>query len=574
MQALKLIIGADATPFVAAMKTLQATSVGAANVSAAALRKSISAIEEHAAALKGAGQDTIFFDSAVAKLTNQLAALTAQEHAAKNAANDLATAQARIAMGWGGRGDYETIGKAIAQGRLATPNTPIASSGQMQGPDLSGKMRAGAGMGGGTMNKGWGGASSAMFVSVARDTAASLASGANPITVFMQQAPQVLQALTMIGKEALMKFGMLLLKVLPIVAVLTALGVVAYKVHNYFKILGNTIENAANKFGAAQASIAGVNAEMLKGVDAARSYAKWLKEMEDTTVTLSEKTQSLLDVEKARAELESRKANNRGASPAEMAKIEQGSIARQIKIVKDALEASKKEEAAAKKAVAVAEKQSRSRETAALATEANQAKERSGEYATAMQEVRGKLGLEELERGAKRGDTFREAMQIFQQTSVGAVPTGRMSPAVSAAEELERRKTQAQTVKVGGKEISATYYDLQRGMKAGESDYKKLSGQAAAPGEALTEQQKKAGEAKDATKNLTKQLADLTRQQTIEQVVENKSGRSGRGVPDVNEMQRIGLRAVGNNPMIDISKASLKELKQINQKLGGGVKFA
>lgn len=47
----------------------------------------------------------------------------------------------------------------------------------------------------------WGGASSAMFVSVARDTAASLASGANPITVFMQQFPQVMQAFIMMGKE-------------------------------------------------------------------------------------------------------------------------------------------------------------------------------------------------------------------------------------------------------------------------------------------------------------------------------------------------------------------------------------
>lgn len=44
----------------------------------------------------------------------------------------------------------------------------------------------------------FGGASSAMFVSVARDTAASLASGANPLTVMMQQGPQVAQAMTML----------------------------------------------------------------------------------------------------------------------------------------------------------------------------------------------------------------------------------------------------------------------------------------------------------------------------------------------------------------------------------------
>ena len=48
-------------------------------------------------------------------------------------------------------------------------------------------------------HRAFGGASSAMFVSVARDSAASLASGANPITVLMQQGPQVAQALTMMG---------------------------------------------------------------------------------------------------------------------------------------------------------------------------------------------------------------------------------------------------------------------------------------------------------------------------------------------------------------------------------------
>lgn len=54
-----------------------------------------------------------------------------------------------------------------------------------------------------------GGASSAMFISVARDTMASLASGANPITVFMQQAPQVLQAITMMGFGLKLMLGIL-----------------------------------------------------------------------------------------------------------------------------------------------------------------------------------------------------------------------------------------------------------------------------------------------------------------------------------------------------------------------------
>lgn len=51
------------------------------------------------------------------------------------------------------------------------------------------------------------GVASSMFVSVARDSAASLASGAPAFQVIAQQAPQVLQAFTMIG-GAIMKWGL------------------------------------------------------------------------------------------------------------------------------------------------------------------------------------------------------------------------------------------------------------------------------------------------------------------------------------------------------------------------------
>ena len=50
---------------------------------------------------------------------------------------------------------------------------------------------------------------STMFVSVARDTAASLGSGADPATVFLQQAPQVAQAAAMIGGRFLALTGII-----------------------------------------------------------------------------------------------------------------------------------------------------------------------------------------------------------------------------------------------------------------------------------------------------------------------------------------------------------------------------
>lgn len=79
----------------------------------------------------------------------------------------------------------------------------------------------------------YGGAASAMFVSVARDTAASLASGANPLTVFMQQAPQVLQAMTMIG----LKIGQLL----PVIASVGAALLAAFAAHYISKGIAGII---------------------------------------------------------------------------------------------------------------------------------------------------------------------------------------------------------------------------------------------------------------------------------------------------------------------------------------------
>jgi hypothetical protein len=95
--------------------------------------------------------------------------------------------------------------RAAAQAQYAQPT---ASTGYFGG------VRGGFGRA-----RGMGGAASAMFVSVARDSAASLASGANPLTVAMQQGPQVLQAFTMMG----MGLRGMLAAVMPLSAALVSL---------------------------------------------------------------------------------------------------------------------------------------------------------------------------------------------------------------------------------------------------------------------------------------------------------------------------------------------------------------
>ena len=81
----------------------------------------------------------------------------------------------------------------LARARRMRVYQNLRLSKEARDQDLAGTRRIG----------GYGGATSAMLVSVARDTAASLASGANPVTVAMQQTPQLLQALTMSTKEGL-----------------------------------------------------------------------------------------------------------------------------------------------------------------------------------------------------------------------------------------------------------------------------------------------------------------------------------------------------------------------------------
>jgi hypothetical protein len=67
-----------------------------------------------------------------------------------------------------------------------------------------------------------------MFISVARDSFASLASGQNPITVMMQQGPQVAQAMTMMSGGIMGAAATLGAALLPVAAGLAALAPVIY----------------------------------------------------------------------------------------------------------------------------------------------------------------------------------------------------------------------------------------------------------------------------------------------------------------------------------------------------------
>lgn len=94
--------------------------------------------------------------------------------------------------------------------------------------------------------KGMGGASTAMFVSVARDSAASLASGANPATIAMQQGPQLIQAFTMMG----LSIKSVIAAAAPFAAVLVSLTNVALLAREAYKASKAKEEEALTGFAA------------------------------------------------------------------------------------------------------------------------------------------------------------------------------------------------------------------------------------------------------------------------------------------------------------------------------------
>ena len=101
------------------------------------------------------------------------------------------------------------INAAVLSEQRALINAQIAAGSMPESWAAAAASKTG-GRGGGPGKWGamaYGGAVSAMYVSVARDTFASLASGANPFTVMMQQGPQLLQAMTMTTGE-MRKFAM------------------------------------------------------------------------------------------------------------------------------------------------------------------------------------------------------------------------------------------------------------------------------------------------------------------------------------------------------------------------------
>lgn len=95
--ALKAIIGADASPFVSAMKTVEAVSTQAGTQTATALRQAEKALIDASSSAELTVRQTNFYAQALADVRRQLAEVTAAENAATLATNKSAEARAMAA---------------------------------------------------------------------------------------------------------------------------------------------------------------------------------------------------------------------------------------------------------------------------------------------------------------------------------------------------------------------------------------------------------------------------------------------------------------------------------------------
>lgn len=228
MPSLKFIIGGDASPFAQAMKTVEASASGAGTRTMAEFRKAAAEIEKARANILEMGGSTKFYDTALQHVNNQMFRLEQSTFAAKMATDALALSQAKVATGMGDAAD-RLAARGVPRGMSETEFDKSMLSGSQvtrKGPmeDQLRRLRAQMAMGGADEaaaraeirklvamraatsststgmigGRGSLGASTTMLVSAARDSLASLASGQNPLTIFLQQAPQVAQAATMV----------------------------------------------------------------------------------------------------------------------------------------------------------------------------------------------------------------------------------------------------------------------------------------------------------------------------------------------------------------------------------------
>ena len=184
--------------------------------------------------------------------------------------------------------------------------------------------------------RGIGGAAAPMFISAARDTAASLASGANPFTVMLQQGPQVLQAFTMMGVR--------LSALLPILGKVGLALAAAFSVHIISKGIAGMVygldklDREGEKLKSKATIFRKLREEMEEAAKAAKEWADAMNDVKaDYVSSLSSKHKSDLDAYKLQLEREDIEQRKQGGTGRGAAGIESMVRERAIKYAEEDL---------------------------------------------------------------------------------------------------------------------------------------------------------------------------------------------------------------------------------------------
>jgi hypothetical protein len=188
------------------------------------------------------------------------------------------------------------------------------------------------------------GAAQTMFISAARDSFASLASGQSPITVFLQQAPQVAQAFTMMrasGRAFLM--SLLLNPITLTVAALAALGTAIFFVIRHFTELRKVQENLKNLMDITRSTFEERIKIQDEAVSSTREYMEWNKSLIKSENSVADALDKTLESMRAKAKYEQGVAESAGASKLQLQQMSLKAMQDEITVTKQSIDLAKKQ---------------------------------------------------------------------------------------------------------------------------------------------------------------------------------------------------------------------------------------
>lgn len=402
------------------------------------------------------------------------------------------------------------------------------------------------------------GASSSMFISAARDTFASLASGMNPMTVFMQQAPQVAQGFAMMSRDALKAAT----RFLGWGAAVAAVGLGIWALVRHFKAIREELKNFTSLTDISTRTIANQINALKESAEVQREHWDWLRKHSNAQDDLAKAVDRAHESLKRKHQLEQEVARGKGDSPRKLAELE-------LKQAKEELAFLKQAEAEAKANHAAAVE--RAKESAAAAeafpkTDAGLTRDSA---------------KKQLDEATQVADAIREKMagQMFTEidpeaSSQARTRIYRTRPA-NASDKIE--------VEVNGKKYTRSLNEATAAVNELEQKSKQLADAEHGVKNRMTESAAEADKAKERADSLSNSVQKLESEIGLsEEISSQLSGkrRGGEKVPNVNERQRHGAYIGTPQTMVDQQRVTNSLLTQIRDRfpkpgsnLNQGTKF-